>query len=127
MPDVVDIGSPAGLSVFQIHALIRAIGKYNYMGSRIPVKSQLNMAAWKAELKEYQDQQLLQLIEFRFPLDFNSQCPLNFEGENHASALEYPADIEAYIQEERQFNAISGPFHEIPNSRRSLLSIYDKA
>ena len=38
------------------------------MGATIPVKSQLNVAAWKAELINYWDQQVLQLIEFGFPL-----------------------------------------------------------
>ena len=39
IPDVVDIASPVGLSVFEIHTLVQATGKYNYMGARIPVKS----------------------------------------------------------------------------------------
>ena len=29
MPDVIDIASPVGLSAFEIHALVRATGKYN--------------------------------------------------------------------------------------------------
>ena len=100
-------GSPVGLSVFQIHALIRA------MGARIPVKSQLNVAAWEAELTNYWDQQLLQLIEFGFPLDFNRQCHLKFEGDSHTSATEYCA-IDAYIQEECQFDAILALFQKNP-------------
>ena len=54
------------------------------------------------------------LGRFRFPLDFNRHCPLKFEGQNHTSAIQYPADIEAYLQEECQFNAILGPFKENP-------------
>ena len=84
------------------------------MQARIPVKSQLNVSAWKAELTDYWDQQLLQLLEFGFPLDFNRQCPLKFEGNNHASAIQHPSDIEAYLQEECQFGAILGPFKENP-------------
>ena len=84
MPDVVNTVSPVGLSVFDIHALIRATGKHNYMSARIPVKSQLNVSVWKEELSTFWDQQLLQLLVFGFPLDFNRQCPLRFEGENHA-------------------------------------------
>ena len=75
MPDVVNISSPVGLSAFDIHALLRATGKHNYMSARISVESQLNMADWKAELSNYWDQQLLQLLEFGFPLDSNRQCP----------------------------------------------------
>ena len=114
MPDVVNTVSPVGLTVFDIHALVRATGKHNYMSARIPVRSQLNVSVWKEELSNYWDQQLLQLLEFGFPLDFNRQCPLRFEGENHTSATDYPADIDAYIQEERHFDAILGPFKESP-------------
>ena len=114
MPDVVETVSPVGLSVFDIHALVKATGKHNYMSARIPVASQLNISAWKEELGTYWDQQLLQLIEFGFPFDFNRQCPLKFEGENHTSATDYPTDIEAYIREDCQFNAIPSPFPENP-------------
>ena len=94
--------------------MIRATGKHNYTSARIPVKSQLNVSVWKEDLSNYWDQQLLQLLQFGFPLDFNRQCPLRFEGENHASATDHPADIDAYIQEERHFDAILGPFQENP-------------
>ena len=122
MPDVVNIGSLMGLSVFQIHALVQATGKHNYIGVRIPVKSQLNVAAWKAELIHYWDQQL---IEFGYPLDFNRQCPLKFEGDNHTSATEYPADIEAYIQEEPIPGGHCSPFmtRHKPNSERHRVII----
>ena len=59
MPDVVETVSPVGLSVFDIHALVRATGKHNYMSARIPIASQLNISAWKEELGTYWDQQLL--------------------------------------------------------------------
>ena len=52
----------------------------------------------------------IKLIKFGFPLDFNRQSPLKFEGENHTSATDNPADMEACIREECQFNAILGPF-----------------
>ena len=39
--------------------------------------------------------------------------PSQIEGDNHTSATEYPA-IDAYIREERQFDAILGPFQKNP-------------
>ena len=84
------------------------------MGIRIPVKSQLNVNVWKEELVQYLDQQLLQLVEFGFPLDFNRKCLLKCEGGNHKSATEFPADIDSYIDEETKFDAILGPFKEKP-------------
>ena len=62
----------------------------------------------------YWDQQLLQLIEFGFPLDFNRQCPLRCEKGNHSSASEFPEDIEAYLSEECKHNEILGPFETNP-------------
>ena len=73
MPDVVYTVSPVGLSVFDIHALVRATVEHNYISARIPVRSQLNIYVWKEELSNNWDQQFLQLLEFGFPLDFNRQ------------------------------------------------------
>ena len=39
--------------------------------SRIPVATQLNVYSWIAHLADYDDQQLLNYIEFSFLLDFD--------------------------------------------------------
>ena len=114
MPSEDHVCSPEGRSVFNIRALVRATGVPNYMQARIPVSSQLNVDVWKNALNNYWDQQLLQLIEFGFPLDFNRNCVLNHEEGNHSSATEFPSDIDAYLQEECSFNAILGPFESNP-------------
>ena len=114
MPDNNVVNCSDGLSPFNIHALVRATNKPNYMEARLPVKSQLNMSEWKSRLTQYWDKQLLQLIEFGFPLDFNRNCPLRCEGSNHSSAVEYPSDVDAYIKEETEFQAILGPFSQNP-------------
>ena len=51
---------------------------------------------------------------FGFPLDFNRTSPLRWEGQNHKSAMDHPKDIEAYLAEEKSFNAIVGPFKDHP-------------
>ena len=68
---------------------------------------------WYQELRDCWDQQLLDFLTFGFPLDFNRNAPLHWEGENHKSALEHPNDIEAYLKE-AQFKAIVGPFKQPP-------------
>ena len=129
LPVVTDRTSPVGLSFFNAHALVRATGRPNYMQARIPVQSQLNVEAWKYHLQDYWDHQLLQLIEFGFPLDFNRKCPLKSEGGNHSSASEFPEDIEVYLAEERKYNAILGPFetNHIPNCQDSPFMTRHKA
>ena len=113
MPDISVVNCSDGLSPFNIHALVRATNKSNYMEARLPVKSQLDVCEWKSRLTDCWDQQLLQLIEFGFPLDFNRNCPLRREGKNHSSAVDYLSDVDAYIKEETEFNAILDQFHQI--------------
>ena len=93
---------------------VKCTGCPNYMHARVPVKSQLNIEAWHDVLSEYWDQQLLELIEFGFSLDFNRNCPLNHENANHKSATQFPGDVEAYIAEELKFGALLSPFAENP-------------
>ena len=49
------------------------------MQARFPVDSQLNVEAWKWHLHGYWDFQLIQLIQFGFPLDYNRSCELIHE------------------------------------------------
>ena len=56
----------------------------------------------------------MQLLRFGFPLDFNRKCPLKNEIGNHASATQFPGDVDAYIEEESKYGALLGPFKENP-------------
>ena len=98
----------------KLHGEVKKYDLPNYLGARIPVKSQMNIGAWKVLHKDYWDHQLLQCLEFGFPLGFNRTCPLKHDKENHKSALQFPQDVEKYIQEEKSFGAIMGPFKEPP-------------
>ena len=96
------------------HAIVKSFHKPNYLGARLKVDSQQNLEAWKAELHDYWDSQLIDLLYFGFPLDFNRNSPLKWEGENHKSALNFPRDIEVYLEEELQHKAIVGLFEGHP-------------
>ena len=65
----------------------------------------------------YWDQQLVDLLAFGFPLDFDHSCPLEATETNHASATAYSEHTDKYLQDEIHFGAIYGPFH-------SKLSLY---
>ena len=82
----------------------------------------------KKELVGYWDTQLIDLLYFGFPLDFNRGSPLEWEGSNYKSATEYPWDIDAYLSEELQFKAIVGPFdqHPCPGGHISPFLIREK-
>ena len=85
-----------------------------FLGCRIPVQTQLKPGAWRYYLQDYWDQQLRDLIEYGFPIDFDRSRPLVFTEVNHASGHEYGSDIESYLKEEVAFNAMYGPFQEKP-------------
>ena len=53
-------------------------------------------------LKDYWDQQLVYLIKHGFPLDFDQLSPVTDENKNYNSAVQYPEDIEVYLQEEKK-------------------------
>ena len=94
--------------------MVKQSGKFNFLQCQIRVKSQLNPDKWEALLTDYWDQQLVSLIKHGFPLDFDHLSPLTDENKNYNSAVQYPEDIEAYLQEEIKFNAILGPFRTLP-------------
>ena len=48
------------------------------------------------------------------PLDFNRKSVLISDMRNHASALQFPCDVDAYLPEECAYDAILGPFTENP-------------
>ena len=98
----------------QQHFRVNATGIPNFLGARIPIKSQLNVEEWRNILVDYWDKQLIHLIQFGFPLDFNRNCILKHDNENHSSANEYPADIQAYLNEEMAHGAIIGPYDKNP-------------
>ena len=80
--------------------------EYNFMQNQINLKSQLNPDIWDQYLHDYWDKQLPLLIRFGFPLDYNREGALRSQETNHASAIEFPQDIQAYLDEESQHKAI---------------------
>ena len=67
-------------SPLDVRRRVKQTGVPNFMAARISVKSQLNIDKWKEALAGYCDQQLLELIEYGFPLDFNRSCTLTLTG-----------------------------------------------
>ena len=76
MPTCTDSGLFRASLFLELHEIVKMCGKPNLLGARIPLESQLNIPKWKVELKDYWDQQLLQFLEYGFPLGFNRSCKL---------------------------------------------------
>ena len=85
----------------------------NFLNYRIPVQTQLNPDRWGYYLPDYWDNQLPDLIQFGFPLDFDRNCQLSSSDVNPASALKFETHFDAYIQEELEHGALCGPLQDL--------------
>ena len=94
--------------------LVKATGRPNFLEARLPVKSELKVEEWEIILQNYWDKQLIDFIRFGFPLDFNRDSKLICDKQNHASAVQFPSDVEKYLEEEKRYAAIVGPFSSDP-------------
>ena len=101
-------------NIIQAHKIIRDSNMPNFMGARIPVNAQFNIPAWKSHLSEYWDKQIVDLLQYGFPLDFDRSRSLNATYDNHASATKFPEHIDKYLATEIEYGAILGPFKEYP-------------
>ena len=108
--------------------MIKASGLPNFLGVRIPVATNLNIPTWRKYLCNYFDQQLVDLIEYGFPLDFDRTRKLKITLQNHASVRNYPTHIDKYLEEELFHGAILGPLDDKPfDLHISLLMTRDKS
>ena len=103
-------------SVIEAHKIIRTSAVPNFMGARIPVSGQLNINAWKyyPDTSKYWDKQIVDLLQYGFPLDFDHSRTLEATHVNHSSALKFPEHVNSYIESEMKYGAILGPFEDHP-------------
>ena len=103
IPDIIDS-----------HHIVKSSGLPNFLKVRIPVNTNLNIKNWRSYLQNYWDQQLPNLLEYGFPLDFDRSCHLQRVESNHKSADIHVEHVKNYIQEELSHSAIIGPFEDLP-------------
>ena len=111
-------GSPKILQacpdIIEAHKLIKKSGMPNFMSCRIPVQGHLKSEKCQYYLQDYWDKQIVDLITYGFPLDFDRNINLQSVQENHKSALDFPQEIDKYIEMEIKHGALLGPFQELP-------------
>ena len=96
--------------IISTHLMVRESGLPHFLKRRIPVGSNLKVDRWRFHLTDYWDQQLPDLLEYGFPIDFNRDCPLVSTFVNHTSALQNAKHVNNYLTKGLQYKAIIGPF-----------------
>ena len=97
-----------------IYDVVRSHGTYNFCGARIPLKHGLNINSWRNYLDCYDDKEVIEFLEFGFPINYAApSLPLPSLC-NHASARCFPKDVAHYLDREIGYEAMAGPFDRKP-------------
>ena len=87
----------------------------NSLGARIQLPSGLNVSAWQGYAAPSQeDRQLIYFIKYGFPLGYPGPKSNTADMPNHDTAVNFPAFVHDFIQEEIREEAFLGPFPEVP-------------
>ncbi len=98
----------------EIHKLVVQYGLPNLRGCRIPVQSGLNITKWRTRFKRYHDSELVDFLEFGWPVGYvGSKLPVSALV-NHKGVTNHPSEIDEYLVKEIKLAAILGPFDEHP-------------
>ena len=112
LPDENCLSDDNKYSLLQLFERVKSSGKPNFLGAKVHLRLHVDM--WKQLLSEYWDKQLLQFLEFGFPVRFNMLGKLNHTRENHKSAVDYLHHVKTYLDKEIKFGAVLGPFQTEP-------------
>lgn len=98
----------------KIYDDIKAYSLPNFLGAKIPVASDMNIANWEEALVDYHDKDLVVFLKYGWPVGFhNKDHPVSIQ-ENHRSAQHHPTHVQRFIDKELGFKALAGPFTEPP-------------
>ena len=108
-----DINPQAPGSIVQIYSAVKATGLPNFLGARIQLPTDIKIESWRElATNSKEDVQLLDMIQFGFPLGYNGPITNTSEPINHQSANQFPNDISQFIAEEKAHGALIGPFND---------------
>ena len=92
-------------------------GTPNYMGCRIQLHSDFNLALWEKKLKTYEDSNVVNLLHFGFPRGIDDRGGLNRKNiDHHSSAQQFIPQVKSFIEKEIKQGAMLGPFPHPPHA-----------
>ena len=97
-----------------MHNEIRTSGLPNFQGKRISINSKLNIPFWRDNLRDYDDYQVCDMLEYGWPVGHIGVPYESSLCRNHKGATDFPLEIKQYLQKESKYKAIVGPFKSNP-------------
>ncbi len=104
------------------HEAVFASGLPNHLRCRIPVRSDLNIGHLKDVLVDYTDKDVVEFLEFGFPVGAMGPIPEKSPCSNYGGALKYSNQIDSYIGKEVEAGSIIGSFDSVPFSSKTVFS-----
>ena len=87
----------------------------NYMGARIRLEHVgLKIDRWRYHLRGYEHADVLQLVEFGFPLGLVDHPELQSCTRNHGSSYSFFSHVDKFVSEEIKLGGLAGPFEKVP-------------
>ena len=87
------------------------LGTPNYLGARIPlVHTRLNIQKWREHLVGYDQADIVQFLEYGFPLGLSTDAVLSSSLQNHGSSYQFYDFIDEFISTGLSRCELSGPF-----------------
>lgn len=101
---------------------IKARALPNFLGAKVPVKSDLIIESWKKYLVNYHDQYLCDFLLYGWPLGYIAATPPESSSVNHPSAKAHQPHVKKYIETELKHGALLGPFSSKPFQQWTRIS-----
>ena len=90
-------------------------GTYNYCGARISlVHTNFNLPSWRSLLADYPRKELVDFLEFGFPIGLDPDGITEPSLKNHSSSYMYYSHLDKFIIKEITKNGLAGPFGNVP-------------
>ena len=89
-------------------------GGYNFQTTCVTVGQKINIQLLSDLLQEYHDREILQFLQYGWPVERSGDISLEWGDRNHKGATGFPDHIDTYIEKEIQCWAMIGPFEVVP-------------
>ena len=98
----------------RVHEIVKTSGKSNYMGEKIPVFSGIDCEFLDEQLRDYNDKVIAQLMRYGAPISYAGENmePPEIHQRNHSGANMFPRTIDEYLNKERKYKSVLGPFEK---------------
>ena len=98
----------------EVYDTVRKTCVPNYLEARLPLKSGLCIPSWRKALVDYRDSELVDFLEFGWPLDYTAPVAPTPALSNHEKNPLYLSHVNSFLTKELSCNALLGPFEVLP-------------